>query len=140
MDNKKFIVNGKEYASIEDVPEEFRGLVKAAQEKAGQAGAPVQFSVQKKFKFKVNGQEYDSVEEMPEAARRLFTDRNGNGVPDILEDIPQVGHPAPIIRRSAARVQPNVPVLIKEGSSSRVFLVVAVFAAAALLGYFLFMK
>ena len=41
--------------------------------------------IKKGIKYRINGKEYSSVEEMPETLRRLFEDKNQNGVPDILE-------------------------------------------------------
>ena len=68
---RKFIVNGKEYASVEEMPPELR----EAYEKAVRSGAGVriekpQISVESKIVF--NGQEYRSLEAMPEEVRRVY--------------------------------------------------------------------
>lgn len=87
----KYIINGKEYTRLEDVPEEFRALLQKAEEEAlqgkasGDAEAP-QFQVNKKItKYIVNGKEYERVEDMPDDVRKIFEDKNQNGIPDILE-------------------------------------------------------
>lgn len=88
----KYIINGKEYTRLEDVPEEFRALLQKAEDEAlqgkvsGDADAP-QFQVSKEItKYVVNGKEYERVEDMPENVRKIFEDKNQNGIPDILED------------------------------------------------------
>ena len=77
---RKFIVNGVEYGSPEEMPPEIR----AAYEKTVQSGAALSASgyfslgtkqpVQRMTKITVNGQTYDSVEAMPEDIRRLYED------------------------------------------------------------------
>lgn len=76
---RKFIVNGVEYGSPEEMPPEIR----AAYEKAVQGGASLSASgyfslgakpVQRTTKITVNGQTYDSIEAMPEEIRRLYED------------------------------------------------------------------
>ncbi len=88
----KYTINGKEYTRLEDVPEEFRAMLQKAEDEAlqgktsGDAQNP-QFQVSKKItKYVVNGKEYNSLEEMPEDIRKIFEDKNQNGIPDILED------------------------------------------------------
>jgi hypothetical protein len=73
---KKYIVNGKEYHSLEDVPPEFRTLV--------EKGPPLASGITS-AKFEVNGKVYDRVEDMPPEYQAIFADKNGNGIPDILE-------------------------------------------------------
>ena len=85
---RKFIVNGKEYRSVEEMPPELR----AAYEKAVRSGTGVriekpQVSVETKIVF--NGKEYDSLEEMPADARRLYRSvmksvEKGQASPDLL--------------------------------------------------------
>ena len=68
---RKFIVNGKEYAALEEMPPELR----EAYERALRSGAGVsiekpQVSVESKIVF--NGQEYRSPDAMPEEVRRVY--------------------------------------------------------------------
>jgi hypothetical protein len=68
---RKFIVNGKEYTSVEEMPPELR----EAYEKAVRSGAGVriekpQVSVESKIVF--NGQEYSNLNAMPEEARKVY--------------------------------------------------------------------
>jgi|WetSurSiteA1Bulk_404760.scaffolds.fasta_scaffold69917_1 hypothetical protein len=85
---RKFIVNGKEYASVEEMPPELR----EAYEKAMRSGAGVridkpQVSVESKIVF--NGQEYRSLEAMPEEVRRVYLSvmksvETGKASPELL--------------------------------------------------------
>lgn len=60
----KITINGKEYGSIEEVPEEHRGTVRNAMSSAGTA----------RSKIVVNGVGYDSLEAMPPDVRSLYTE------------------------------------------------------------------
>ena len=85
---RKFIVNGKEYASVEEMPPELR----EAYEKAVRSGAGVRIekphvSVEGKIVF--NGQEYRSLESMPEEVRRVYRSvlksvETGEASPELL--------------------------------------------------------
>lgn len=88
---RKFIVNGKEYASVEEMPPELR----EAYEKAVRSGAGVriekpQVSVESKIVF--NGQEYRSLEAMPAEVRRLYQSvmksvETGTASPELLSAV-----------------------------------------------------
>lgn len=60
--NTKIKINGKEYGSVEEVPEEHRGTVRNALSSAGTAHS----------KIVVNGVGYDSLEAMPPEVRSLY--------------------------------------------------------------------
>jgi hypothetical protein len=85
---RKFIVNRKEYASVEEMPPELR----EAYEKAVRSGAGVriekpQVSVESKIVF--NGREYRSLEAMPEVVRRVYQSvmksvETGEASPELL--------------------------------------------------------
>ena len=85
---RKFIVNGKEYNSVEEMPPELR----EAYEKAVRSGADVriekpQVSVETKIVF--NGKEYDSLETMPADIRRVYQSvmksvETGEASPELL--------------------------------------------------------
>jgi len=69
---RKFKINGKEYHSLEEMPEDVRETFKTAMGKA-KAGSMLQVktsAMQAKITF--NGEEYDSPEAMPEDARQLY--------------------------------------------------------------------
>ena len=38
-------------------------------------------------KYIFNGRSYERFEDLPEEAQRLFADRNGNGIPDLVENL-----------------------------------------------------
>ncbi len=65
---KKFTINGKEYDSIEEVPEPYRALV----QNLNDSGKPTSKGLQDpQIKYKINGKEYNSIEEIPEEYREL---------------------------------------------------------------------
>jgi hypothetical protein len=100
---RKFIVNGKEYTSVEEMPPELR----EAYEKAVRSGAGVriekpQVSVESKIVF--NGQEYRSLEAMPEEVRRVYQSvmksvETGSASPELLSAA--LGDESTTPRRSA---------------------------------------
>jgi hypothetical protein len=66
---KKIIVNGQEYHSWEEVPEEVRRLVNPA---SGPAGEPFRSGTGSQQSIVFNGKEYADLAAMPEEERRLF--------------------------------------------------------------------
>ncbi len=90
-------INGKEYHSLEEVPEEFRRLLEDKdgdgcpdwiQSQVGQTGGYVSragfemTTVNGVTTYKVGDREYRSLDEMPLEHRTLFEDRDGDGIPD----------------------------------------------------------
>jgi hypothetical protein len=68
---RKFIINGKEYNSVEEMPPELR----EAYEKAVSSGSGVEFQkpqVSLKTKIVFNGKEYDSLHAMPGDVRGVY--------------------------------------------------------------------
>lgn len=107
----KYIVNGKEYASIDDVPAELRrfledkdgdGQSDFIQEQFEQlrghgipldgklpSGTQSSFTsvtmttVNGKTTYRVGDQQYDSLDEVPAEYRKMFEDRDGDGRPEL---------------------------------------------------------
>ena len=72
MKKTKYLINGKEYDSLDQVPEELRALVQGA----FQAGQGIsQTSVLTQSKYVYNGKEYKSLEEMPPEVRAIFAEK-----------------------------------------------------------------
>jgi hypothetical protein len=68
---RKFVVNGKEYASVEEMPPELR----EAYEKAMRSGAGMRIGkpqVRMETKIVFNGKKYESLEAMPADVRRIY--------------------------------------------------------------------
>ena len=86
---KKIVINGKEYASPEEVPPELRQVYEQALVRQGNSP---QVHISTSSKFTINGQTYNSVDEMPEEARKLYesmmsrVDKNQDGIPDVLQN------------------------------------------------------
>jgi hypothetical protein len=76
----KIVVNGKEYASVDELPPELRKPYEQALARN---------AAQSKITF--NGQSFNSVEEMPEDVRRMYKgvmsamDKDHDGIPDVLQ-------------------------------------------------------
>jgi len=67
---RKFVANGKEYGSVEEMPPELReAYEKATRSSAGLKIEKPQVSVKTKIVF--NDREYDSLEAMPADVRRV---------------------------------------------------------------------
>ena len=83
MKKTTYYVNGKKYDSLEQVPAELRALIaKTGPEGTAAAGAGAVDTVTRRYVF--NGREYSSLAEMPAEARAFFEDKDGDGIPDIV--------------------------------------------------------
>ncbi|MHB9154594.1 MAG: hypothetical protein ACYC5N_02740 [Endomicrobiales bacterium] len=137
-ERKNFVIDGREYHSLEEVPEQYRELVRRAEQNPGKG---VHVTFHRSFKFKVNGKEYDRAEDLPEAARKLLEDKDRDGIPDALEGlIPKDAGNAPSPAPAARDGEPSPPSLIREDPSNRYLLLVPAFAAAGFLAYYFFLK
>ena len=68
--NFRFKINGKEYHSMEEVPENMREAVKKAMASRSGSGQAASGITHKKIIF--NGTEYDSVDAMPQDVREIY--------------------------------------------------------------------
>ncbi len=66
---RKFRINGKEYGSLEEMPEDVRAIV---QKTMDDPGALSGVTHREPSKIVFNGVEYDSVDDMPTYARNLY--------------------------------------------------------------------
>lgn len=99
----KYTVNGKEYSSLNEVPEEFRsvfndqngnGIPDSIEKMMENASVGGNFSgnvevqqVDGKMKYFYNGKEYDSPDALPPEFRKIIQDNNGNGLPGLYESL-----------------------------------------------------
>lgn len=67
---RRFIVNGKEYESLEDMPDDIRRGIEKAMAKETRTKAKPRFEMSSGIV--VNGKEYDSIEEMPPDVREIY--------------------------------------------------------------------
>ena len=83
----RITVNGKEYASVDELPPELR----AAYEKAISQGNLTTRVERAATKITFNGREFDSIDQMPDDIRRIYesvmaaVDKDHDGIPDSLE-------------------------------------------------------
>ncbi len=84
----RIVVNGKEYSSPEEMPEEVRRVYERA--RLQQEQQP-NLTVSHHEKISIDGQTFNTVEEMPPDIRRIYDsvmasiDKNQDGVPDSLQ-------------------------------------------------------
>lgn len=78
----KFIVNGKEYNRIEDIPLEFRSLF----EKRKNLEKDLINTSTTIHEITINGKKYNSPNEVPSEFQNLIRDEDGNGIPDHFEN------------------------------------------------------
>lgn len=82
----RYVVNGVQYESLEDIPEAIRSLIGAGGDAAVPAAAVF---VHEDRTITIDGTTYASIDEVPDAyrafAERLLEDRDGNGVLDMAE-------------------------------------------------------
>jgi len=121
---KKFIVNGKEYGSLAELPQ----AVREAYEKAAAATAgPLP------EKITVNGQQYDSVDALPSDLRALYDAAMGEARPQAAP--PLAGVPGPV----KGRLDADPRLASDPGEASllpRWVIVLIALAAAAAVYYF----
>jgi hypothetical protein len=80
----RFVVNGVEYKSLEEMPPDVRALFNEdGSLKPPTSNVPVSSTVVHTYNF--NGVDYSSLEEMPPAVRAFFEDKNKDGIPDIAQ-------------------------------------------------------
>jgi hypothetical protein len=78
MQARRIVINGKEYASWEEVPEPLRRLVDLA--------APgVRALNQDTTTFQIGGKQYSRLEDVPAEYRSLLEDRDGDSLPDCVK-------------------------------------------------------
>jgi hypothetical protein len=116
----KFIVNGKEYSSVEEMPPELRG----AYEKAVSSGSGVRIQKPRagmETKIVFNGKEYDSLEAMPGDIRKVYQSvmkaaETGEASPEMLSAA-LADAPALTRQDQAFRTSMDLPKPIEPASS-----------------------
>ena len=70
---RTFTINGKQYNSIEEMPEDVRKSFEKARSSHEGTGRHIQITqTTKNMKITFNGTEYDSIETMPQDARQIY--------------------------------------------------------------------
>lgn len=129
---KKYIVNGKEYNSVEEMPSNIRQAYEKAMASLSDPAHPTN-SVTAKTNITFNGQEYESIDAMPHDVRQLFESvmkavEAGEASPEAIKGAPRsVNAPKPI--------EPE-PVFL----FSQRWLIVGVILLILLIGFYYFYK
>ncbi len=163
MNPRLIVIDGKTYASVDEMPPDIRALYEEALRNASRNGMPDSFAsidpftandsavVSNGTKILVNGQAYDSLDQLPPEIRAKYEqamgplDANRNGIPDVVEGmfnmpISQSAQPvAPISGTPSPRPSPPIPaaVTIEPVSSGNCLMIAAgiiVLGACLLLG------
>jgi hypothetical protein len=101
----KYVINGKQYDSLEEIPAEYRAMFEDADGDGrpdfiqnaipdglfGGTSQSIEVStVNGVTTWRVGDRRYGSLEEMPPEHRALFQDRDGDGLPDFLPNFSQM--------------------------------------------------
>ena len=151
----KIRFNGTEYNSADEMPSDVRAAYDRALELAAQGksggllGGHVNVKVSTKVRLMSGGKTYDNPDEMPPDVRAKYDkvmgqiDKNGNGVPDMLE-----GNVAPAVTEFSAPsndafattdqstlqpLAPSQPVIAPDRPNNRMMIAIAAFAVAVVL-------
>ena len=145
-ESTRIVINGKEYHSLDEVPEQYRALLQdtdgdgvpdVLQGATSQRIQVARVVRNGKTTYTYNGQEYERIEELPAEARN-FLERNTTPAAAAMQAEP--AHP---VQRAGQRPEPpghSAPPLSGAGSSRFWIAVAAVLATAvvvALLGWML---
>ncbi|HBA62104.1 MAG TPA: hypothetical protein DCZ92_15075 [Elusimicrobia bacterium] len=123
---KKIKVNGKEYDSLDEVPEAHRQTVQNALNSA-ETGTP--------GKFNINGVGYDSPEAMPPEVRKIYENSVNKAKAMALEkgiDLSELGLTPGSSLQFTLGVQPGAPVQ-ESGLSLRTIIILATITALSVL-------
>ncbi len=110
----KIKINGKEYNSPEEMPEDVRNLYERALANRGTSTPTLKVTTNSKITF--NGQSYNSVEEMPEEIRRIYEsvmsaiDKDHDGIPDSMQadnSMPSPSSPIAPISSQPSVIEPD---------------------------------
>jgi len=120
----KIKINGKEYNSPEEMPEDIRNIYEKAMANRGSSAPNIQVKTNPKITF--NGQTFNKLEEMPADVRRIYdsvmaaVDKNGDGIPDTLQ-----GTEGTTLEPSAPFLPAQNQVIAPSKTNSRVIILVA---------------
>jgi hypothetical protein len=139
---RKFKINGKEYNSIEKIPD---GIQEAFKKAIGSQAAPGDEIKNKAMQTKIifNGTEYDSIDSMPQDVRQLYekvlkTAETGAVPPDIdLAEISRSMHMEPKISGTFHSSDNRKPTKAEPSFSPRALIVSAIMVALIILIYYL---
>ncbi len=101
----RYVIDGQEYDSLDDVPQQFRKFL-ADKDRDGRpdwvedemqrlrsypTGRVEVRAVNGATTYKIGDQQYNSLEELSQPYRALPEDRDGDGVPDLFDQVPRPG-------------------------------------------------
>ncbi len=139
---RKFKINGKEYNSIEEMPDDLREIFKKTM--GSQTGTVLTTShAAERTKIVINGTEYDSVDAIPQDVRRLYENAlKGAETGAVLHEIDVAGIYSGIMTGSktpetARTGELRRPIKVESSFSPRALILGILAAALILLLYYL---
>jgi hypothetical protein len=139
---RKFKINGKEYNSIEEMPDDIREAFKKAIGSQADPGDKIKHqAIQTKIIF--NGTEYDSIDAIPQEVRQLYekvlkTAENEAALPEI--DVAEISSSMHMERKLSGTFHTGdnrKPTKFEPSFSPRALIVSAILGALVLLVYYL---
>ena len=140
---RKFKINGKEYSSIEEMPDEIRETFRKAMDSQTGSGQEISHTATR-TKIIFNGAEYDSIEAMPQDVRELYQEvlkaaETGTASPQIGFS-GSIGGTLKQQPRGAVRSGENRKPLKVEPSFSRWALIASIILIALILLFYSFLR
>ena len=142
--NRKYVVNGKEYHSLEEMPDDIRNAFEKAM--ASQGGQGLRFEQKKTVnKITFNGTTYDSPEAMPAEVRILYDQvmssvKSGESPSDaaMAEEVKAALADFRAEDRRGTGMEPHATLKVESSFSPKVLLAAVLFAGVLLMLYLLF--
>jgi hypothetical protein len=139
---RKFKINGKEYSSIEEMPDDIRETVKKAMASRADSGHRIDPAAMR-TKIIFNGTEYESIDAMPQDVRQLYervlkAAETGTASPDI--DVAEISSGMRTEPRTLGTAHPGdipQPTNFEPSFSPRTLILSVILGALLLLLYYL---
>ncbi len=139
---RKFTINGKEYNSIEEMPDDIREIFKKTMDSRTGIGHKIRHAAER-TKIVINGTEYDSIDAIPQDVRRLYENvLKGAEAGTVLHEIDGAGIYSGMMTGSktpetARTGELRRPIKVESSFSPRALILGILAAALILLFYYL---
>jgi hypothetical protein len=140
--NRKYKINGKEYNSVEEMPEDIRKAFEKAMISKDGKSSQITANMQNKIMF--NGIEYESIDAMPQDVRQLYkevmktVETRGTSPENAFEAKVDFSFTKPSSSQTAIIGETHHPIKAEPIFSSKKLIFSVILIALILLLYFLF--